>query len=171
MVARPSNKAVNAVQEAARLFNRAISLMRATSGPVSIVGGAPKGQPGRRSDRRRLVPTPRGDQPRERRSEVQRSSEEGSPPSEQVKKTKRRPVTASRLSEDRSCPQVTPRSSRQQETNYSLCSRSRTAAFSIASVVGPCFRKSRSSVMPTGLRPCASASRCAIARQQRSPAS
>jgi hypothetical protein len=39
MVARPSNKAANAVQEAARLFNRAMSLMNATSGPVSMVVG------------------------------------------------------------------------------------------------------------------------------------
>ena len=35
MVARPSNS----IQEAARLFNRAISLMNVTSGPVSMVVG------------------------------------------------------------------------------------------------------------------------------------
>src|SRR5580704_8070253 len=43
MVARPSDKAAKAVQEAARLFNHAISLMNATSGPVSMVVGPPYG--------------------------------------------------------------------------------------------------------------------------------
>jgi hypothetical protein len=43
MVARPSNKAAKAVEEAARLFNHAISLMNATSGPVSMVVGPPYG--------------------------------------------------------------------------------------------------------------------------------
>jgi hypothetical protein len=35
------NKAANAVHDAARLFNRTISLMNATSGPVSMVVGHP----------------------------------------------------------------------------------------------------------------------------------
>ena len=40
---KASNKAANAVQDAARLFNRAVFLMNATSGPGSMVVGPPLG--------------------------------------------------------------------------------------------------------------------------------
>ena len=56
-------------------------------------------------------------------------------------------------------------------TIYSLWSRSRTASFSFLSVSGPFSRKSRSSFISSGLRTCASAPRCTIARKHWSAAS